>query len=146
MILRKYFEHPAITTDVIVGFPGETAEEFETTRQFIDKVNFYETHVFKYSKRSGTIAADMPDQVDEQVKSERSAVLLQMSKQKKRAFEEKMIGQEVEVLMEEPVEKDGKIYQTGHTKEYVKIAIESDKSLENQIINIVIQNDSQFMD
>lgn len=141
MILRKYFEHPAITTDVIVGFPGETAEEFETTRQFIDKVNFYETHVFKYSKRSGTIAADMPDQVDEQVKSERSAVLLQMSKQKKRAFEEKMIGQEVEVLMEEPVEKDGKIYQTGHTKEYVKIAIESDKSLENQIINIVIQND-----
>lgn len=146
MILRKYFEHPAITTDVIVGFPGETAEEFETTRQFIDKVNFYETHVFKYSKRSGTIAADMPDQVDEQVKSERSALLLQMSKQKKRAFEEKMIGQEVEVLMEEPVEKDGKIYQTGHTKEYVKIAIESDKSLENQIINIVIQNDSQFMD
>lgn len=146
MILRKYFEHPAITTDVIVGFPGETAEEFETTRQFIDKVNFYETHVFKYSKRSGTIAADMPDQVDEQVKSERSAVLLQMSKQKKRAFEEKMIGQEVEVLMEEPVEKDGKIYQTGHTKEYVKIAIESDKSLENQIINIVIQNDYQFMD
>lgn len=146
MILRKYFEHPAITTDVIVGFPGETAEEFETTRQFIDKVNFYETHVFKYSKRSGTIAADMPDQVDEQVKSERSAVLLQISKQKKRAFEEKMIGQEVEVLMEEPVEKDGKIYQTGHTKEYVKIAIESDKSLENQIINIVIQNDSQFMD
>lgn len=146
MILRKYFEHPAITTDVIVGFPGETAEEFETTRQFIDKVNFYETHVFKYSKRSGTIAADMPDQVDEQVKSERSAVLLQMNKQKKRAFEEKMIGQEVEVLMEEPVEKDGKIYQTGHTKEYVKIAIESDKSLENQIINIVIQNDSQFMD
>ncbi|OUP02857.1 tRNA (N(6)-L-threonylcarbamoyladenosine(37)-C(2))-methylthiotransferase MtaB [Drancourtella sp. An210] len=146
MILRKYFEHPAITTDVIVGFPGETAEEFETTRKFIDKVNFYETHVFKYSKRSGTIAADMPDQVDEQVKSERSAVLLQMSKQKKRAFEEKMIGQEVEVLMEEPVEKDGKIYQTGHTKEYVKIAIESDKSLENQIINIVIQNDSQFMD
>lgn len=146
MILRKYFEHPAITTDVIVGFPGETAEEFETTRQFIDKVNFYETHVFKYSKRSGTIAADMPDQVDEQVKSERSAVLLQMNKQKKRAFEEKMIGQEVEVLMEEPVEKDGKIYQTGHTKEYVKIAIESDKSLENQIINIVIQNDYQFMD
>lgn len=146
MILRKYFEHPAITTDVIVGFPGETAEEFETTRQFIDKVNFYETHVFKYSMRSGTIAADMPDQVDEQVKSERSAVLLQMNKQKKRAFEEKMIGQEVEVLMEEPVEKDGKIYQTGHTKEYVKIAIESDKSLENQIINIVIQNDYQFMD
>lgn len=146
MLLRKYFDHPAITTDVIVGFPGETEEEFEQTRTFIDRVNFYETHVFKYSRRNGTIAANMPNQVDEQLKTKRSAVLLEMNKEKKKAFERKLIGKEVEVLMEEEIEKDGKIYQVGHTKEYVKIALESDKSCENQIINLTIKNDSQFMD
>lgn len=145
-ILRKYFDHPAITTDVIVGFPGETPEEFEKTRAFIDKVNFYETHVFKYSKRNGTKAAQMPGQVNEQEKTERSAVLLELNRRKKREFEERLIGKNVEVLMEEPFEKDGRIYQTGHTREYVKIAVESEKSLENQIINIQIQNHSQIMD
>lgn len=145
-ILRQYFKHPAITTDVIVGFPQETEEEFEQTRKFIDKVNFYETHVFKYSQRNGTKAAAMKGQVPEQEKTRRSSILLSMNEEKKRRFEEKMIGEKVEVLMEEPIMIDGKTYQTGHTKEYVKIAIESEKNLENKIVEMIIQNHSQIMD
>lgn len=145
-ILRTYFEHPAITTDVIVGFPGETQEEFETTRAFIEKVGFYETHVFKYSRRNGTKAASMPDQVTEQKKAERSQILLDLCKKKKKEFEDQMIGKQVEVLLEETFEKDGVLYRTGLTKEYVKVAVKADNTRENQILEMTIENHSQIMD
>lgn len=145
-ILRTYFEHPAITTDVIVGFPGETQEEFETTRAFIEKVGFYETHVFKYSRRNGTKAASMPDQVPEQKKAERSQILLDLCKKKKKEFEDQMIGKQVEVLLEENFEKDGVLYRTGLTKEYVKVAVKADNTRENQILEMTIENHSQIMD
>ena len=145
-ILRTYFEHPAITTDVIVGFPGETQEEFETTRAFIEKVGFYETHVFKYSRRNGTKAAFMPDQVPEQKKAERSQILLDLCKKKKKEFEDQMIGKQVEVLLEETFEKDGVLYRTGLTKEYVKVAVKADNTRENQILEMTIENHSQIMD
>lgn len=145
-ILRKYFDHPAITTDVIVGFPGETEEEFEITRNFIEKIGFYETHVFKYSRRNGTKAASMPNQVPEQEKTRRSQILLEICRRKKAEFENQMIGRKVEVLLEETVEKGGILYRTGHTKEYVKVAVEADSTRENQIIEMTIQNHSQIMD
>lgn len=145
-ILRTYFEHPAITTDVIVGFPGETQEEFETTRAFIEKVGFYETHVFKYSRRNGTKAAAMPDQVPEQEKARRSQILLDLCKKKKKEFEDQMIGKQVEVLLEETFEKEGILYRTGLTKEYVKVAVKADGTRENQIMDMTIENHSQIMD
>jgi len=125
-ILRKYFEHPAITTDVIVGFPGETEEEFIESRDFLKEVDFYETHIFKYSKRQGTVAATMPGQLTEKVKSERSDVLEELEKQMTRNFREYYIGKEEAVLFEEEKEIDGKTYMVGHTKEYVKVAVEVD--------------------
>lgn len=131
-LLRTYFKNPALTTDIIVGFPGETEEEFEESRAFVDKVNFYETHIFKYSKRAGTKAAVMPDQVPEQIKTERSNVLLELDQKKRSQYEQQLVGTEVEVLMEEQIERDGKIYQVGHTKEYVKVALQTEENLQNQ--------------
>lgn len=145
-LLRKYFDYPAITTDVIVGFPGETEEEFETTKKFIDKIGFYETHVFKYSRRNGTKAASMPNQITEQEKARRSQILLELCKVKKAEFEEQMIGRTVEVLLEDIVERDGMRYRTGHTKEYVKVAVDADDTSENEILEMIIQNHSQIMD
>lgn len=144
-LLRKYFENPALTTDVIVGFPGETEEEFAQSKAFIDKVNFYETHIFKYSKRAGTKAAVMPDQIPEQIKTERSAELLELDAKKRTAYEKMLIGKEVEVLIEEQIEVDGKRVWVGHTKEYVKIAVESDNIIENSIIKVEIKADSQIL-
>lgn len=144
-LLRKYFENPALTTDVIVGFPGETEEEFAQSKAFIDKVNFYETHIFKYSKRAGTKAAVMPDQIPEQIKTERSAELLELDAMKREAYEKTLIGKEVEVLIEEQIEVDGKKVWVGHTKEYVKIAVESDNIIENSIIKVEIKADSQIL-
>ena len=123
-ILRKYFENPALTTDVIVGFPGETEEEFEESRAFVDSIDFYETHIFKYSRREGTKAAVMENQVSEQIKAERSNVLIELGEKKRKAYEESFIGKEVEVLVEEDAEIDGKTVQTGYTKEYMKIALQ----------------------
>ena len=122
-ILRKYFEDPAITTDVIVGFPGETDEEFAETKKFLEKVHFYEMHVFKYSRRAGTRADRMPDQVPEPVKTKRSAELLALEKEMSKAYRASFLGRETEVLLEEPVEIGGARYMMGHTKEYVKAAV-----------------------
>lgn len=135
-LLRKYFAHPALTTDVIVGFPGETEEEFAQSKAFVDKVNFYETHVFKYSKRAGTKAAVMENQVPEQIKTVRSNELLGLDKVKRGAYEENWLGKTVEVLMEERIQMDGKVYQVGHTKEYVKVAVESEINLQNKLISV----------
>ena len=144
-ILRKYFDAPALTTDVIVGFPGETEAEFQESYDFVDKVDFYETHIFKYSKREGTKAASMPDQVDEQIKAQRSARLIELGEMKRKAYEKKFIGRTVEVLVEEDAVINGKNVQTGHTKEYIKIALDSEENLRNCIVNVQIDNDSQII-
>ena len=133
-LLRQYFEHPAITTDVIVGFPGETEEEFLQTKEFLRKIRFYEMHIFKYSKREGTKAAVMPNQVPEPVKSERSAQLISLAHEMSEEFREYYVGKDVEVLMEEPIETDGGRYFAGHTKEYVKMALETEKNLANSCV------------
>ena len=144
-ILRKYFDRPALTTDVIVGFPGETEEEFRQSMEFVDKVDFYETHIFKYSRREGTKAAVMENQVSEQVKAQRSALMISLGEKKRRAYEESFVGSEVEVLVEEPDVIDGRKVQTGHTKEYIKVALESGEDLRNQIVKVRIDNDSQII-
>ena len=144
-LLRKYFHEPALTTDVIVGFPGETQEEFEASRAFVDKVDFYETHIFKYSRREGTKAAVMPDQVPEPVKAERSAILLELSKKKQKAYEERLLGTTQEVLIEEEIERDGEIWQVGHTREYVKAGIKSRENLVNQLVPVEIENPFQII-
>ena len=144
-ILRKYFDHPALTTDVIVGFPGETEEEFRQSMEFVDKVDFYETHIFKYSKREGTKAAVMEGQVSEQVKARRSALMISLGEKKRKAYEESFVGKEVEVLVEEPAVIEGRTVQTGHTKEYIKIALEQEEDLRNQIVKVRVDNDSQII-
>ena len=116
-LLRRYYEHPAITTDVIVGFPGETEEEFETTKEFLKRIHFYEMHIFKYSKRQGTKAAVMKDQVPEPVKTTRSARLIELEQQMSREFREYYVGKEVTALLEETFEYEGETYLTGYTKE-----------------------------
>ena len=122
-ILREIFDHPAITTDVIAGFPGETEEEFEETRRFLETVRFYEMHVFKYSKRQGTRAAVMEDQVSEQVKARRSDVLLELEKTMSREYRERFAGSRLSVLFEEAAEIGGKWYMMGHTPQYVRAAL-----------------------
>lgn len=144
-LLRKYFKNPALTTDVIVGFPGETEEEFEESMRFVDKVNFYETHIFKYSRRAGTKADVMPNQVPEEIKTKRSNILLEMNQKKMAAYEEALLGTVQEVLMEEAIERNGEIYQVGHTKEYVKIALKSDDNLSNQLVFVELKNRSQII-
>ena len=139
-ILRKYFEHPAITTDVIVGFPGETEEEFETTRAYLEKIHFYEMHIFQYSKREGTKAAVMKEQVPEPVKKERSAVLLDLEAKMSEEFREYYVGREVTALMEEEWTFEGERYFIGYTKEYVKVAVKTDADLTNQFITGKIKN------
>lgn len=145
-LLREVFDHPALTTDVIVGFPGETEEEFRESKAFLEKVNFYETHIFKYSRRQGTKAAEMKDQVPEPVKTERSNQLIALGKVNKKAFEDRLIGQTVEVLMEEEIQRDSETWQIGHTREYVKVGRKTEENLTNQLINVEIENRSQIID
>lgn len=133
-LLRKYFAHPAITTDVIVGFPGETEEEFETTREFLKKIGFFEIHIFKYSVRKGTKAAEMKEQVPEEIKAKRSDILFDDLVPMNHAFLEWHIGKEAEVLMEEKVTFSGKDYFLGHTKEYVKMAVPYTENMENKLV------------
>ena len=145
ILIRKYFKHPALTTDVIVGFPGETEEEFEASYAFVDRVDFYETHIFKYSKREGTKAAVMDGQIDEKIKGERSARMIALGERKKKAYEDSFIGKEVEVLFEERAQIEGKAVMTGHTKEYMKIALETEKNISNCIVKVRIENHSQII-
>lgn len=134
-LLRKYFVHPAITTDVIVGFPGETEEEFEQTKAYLEHIHFYEMHIFKYSKRKGTRAAVMPDQIDEQIKAARSEKLIALGHDMSKEFRKFYIGKNEEVLFEEKAVIGDKEYFVGYTKEYVKVAKETDENLENQIVS-----------
>lgn len=138
-ILRKYYEKPAITTDVIVGFPQESVEEFETTEKFVEKVNFFETHVFKYSKRQGTNAAKMEGQIPENEKTKRSSILLDMNKRHRQEYLESFLGKTVEILVEEDMKVEEETYQTGHTKEYMRAILKSEKPLENQIVKAIVK-------
>ena len=135
-LLRKYFVHPAITTDVIVGFPGETEDEFEQTKAYLEHIHFYEMHIFKYSKRKGTRAAVMPDQIDEQVKAARSEKLIALGHDMSKEFRKFYIGKNEEVLFfEEKAVIGDKEYFVGYTKEYVKVAKKTAENLENQIVS-----------
>ncbi len=121
--IRKYFDRPAITTDVIVGFPGETDEEFAVTKKYLEKIRFFEMHVFKYSRRKGTIADRMENQVADSIKSVRSDELIELDDGLSRNYRESFVGEKEKVLVEEYVEKDGKKYAVGHTRRYVKVYI-----------------------
>ena len=134
-LLRKYFVHPAITTEVIVGFPGETEEEFEQTKAYLEHIHFYEMHIFKYSKRKGTRAAVMPDQIDERIKAARSEKLIALGHDMSKEFRKFYIGKNEEVLFEEKAVIGDKEYFVGYTKEYVKVAKKTDENLENQIVS-----------
>ena len=131
-LLRQYFPQGAITTDVICGFPGETEEEFARTKEFVEEISFYEMHVFPYSRRKGTRAADMPGQVPASVKKERSAQLLAISASHSQEFRRKFLGKRLEILLEETALIEGKTYYTGYTREYVKCAVE--KGEKNQLV------------
>lgn len=133
-ILRKYFKNPAITTDIITGFPQETEEEFAETVEFVKKVNFYETHIFRYSKRQGTPAAKMDGQLTDAVKALRSDVLLELAQKNGKAFREQFVGQTVDVLLEETKEINGRLYMTGHTKEYIQAAVETAENMANAMV------------
>ena len=130
-LLRRYYKAPALTTDVIVGFPGETEDEFAASRDFVEQIYFYETHIFPYSKREGTRAAVMPNQVSETVKKERSKILIELGEQHQLDYMKQFLGQKLEVLFEEQQNLDGVNYWMGHTMEYLKVAIVSGENLEN---------------
>lgn len=136
--LREAFERPAITTDVIVGFPQETEEEFAETKTFLEQICFFEMHIFKYSKRKGTIAAGMPGQVPDPVKTARSNELLILEKEQSKEFRGYYLGKEVAVLFEESKLIQGKMYQLGHTVDYVKVALETEEDLVNQIRKVKV--------
>ncbi len=138
-LLRKYFLHPAITTDVIVGFPGETEEEFAVTREFLTKIGFFEMHIFKYSLREGTRAAQMPGQVAEEIKARRSETLFADAAPRNRQFLEWYMGKEVEVLIEEKTLIGGCPYYIGHTKEYVKAALPIEKDTAPDLTNHLVK-------
>jgi MiaB-like protein len=137
-ILRKYFNNLAITTDVIVGFPQETEEEFEATKVFLEKVHFYEMHIFKYSRRKGTVADRMEGQVDEKVKTQRSAILLELENKMSKEYRQQHIGKTEEVLIEEIVSENGKDYFMGFTPDYIRVKIACDTALDNsEYINTI---------
>ncbi|MCI8605421.1 MAG: tRNA (N(6)-L-threonylcarbamoyladenosine(37)-C(2))-methylthiotransferase MtaB [Hungatella sp.] len=138
-LLRTWFDNPAITTDVIVGFPQETVREFGETVALVRDIRFYELHVFKFSKREGTRAADMDGQVGEPIKSARSDILLKIGRELSLEYRKSLIGQTREVLMEEKMIVDGTEYLIGHTKEYVKAAVLWDESLKGKMVTGVLK-------
>ena len=138
-ILRRYFDNPAITTDVIVGFPGETEEEFEATKAFLERIGFYEMHIFKYSRRAGTRADRMPEQVPEQIKNVRSEALLLLEKQMSKAYRESFLGKKKTVLLEEKTEIGGRAYMIGHTMEYVKAVVPYADNLKNKMTEGILK-------
>lgn len=137
-LIRSYYDRPAITTDIIVGFPGETDEEFNITESNLEHLNLYEMHIFKYSKRKGTVAADMPNQVPDKVKEDRSNILLDMAKRHKKSYEDSFAGEALEVLVEEYDEQEGKYYIKGHTDRYIDVKYESDYSTCIESVNTIV--------
>ncbi len=139
-LLRKAYPEVALTTDIIVGFPGETEEEFSKTYEFLDKIKFYKMHVFKYSKRKGTKAASMPNQIDGNTQEKRSEQLIAMSNRNQKMYNEKYIGREMEVLFEENEEG----YSKGHTTNYIMVKVEGKKDLENSIKTVKIEKNVNY--
>ena len=133
-LLRNAYPEVHLTTDVIVGFPGETEEEFNKTYEFLKEINFYKMHVFKYSPRSGTVAAKMPNQIDGNIKEERSNKLIELSDENEKEYNQKYIGKEVEVLLEE---REGE-YLKGHTTNYMVVKMKTNENLENTIQKVVV--------
>ena len=143
-MLREAFDRPALTTDVIVGFPGETDEEFQETVDYLTKLNLYEMHIFKFSPRQGTVAAGMRDQIGPEIKNQRSDVLLALSEKNKHAYEASFRGEILEVLVEEKVRRNGKNGYRGHTERYIDIFVEEECmhricGREADIINHIVQ-------
>ena len=139
-LIRKYIDNPAFTTDVIVGFPGETEEDYISSREFVKKVKFAELHVFKYSKRDGTVAAKMPNQIDEKIKTLRSEDLTKTGEELTKKFRQAKIGQDTTVLFEEKILLDNKEYWVGHTVDYIKIAVPEKENLEGQIRKVNVKD------
>ena len=137
-LLRKYFKEVNLTTDIIVGFPGETETEFEETYKFLKEIKFFKMHVFKYSKRKGTVAAEMENQINENIKEKRSQNLIELSDHNQKEILESYIGKEVEVLFEE--EKDG--YWQGHTTNYMTVKTKTEKNLKNLLLKIRINHEN----
>ncbi len=135
-ILRKYLKDPALTTDVITGFPGETEEDFAASAAFVDEIDFFETHIFPYSRREGTKAAAMPDQLPEAVKKQRLHVLEEIDRKQRQAYLEKAVGEVQEVLFEEQASRDGKQFWSGYTMEYRRVFAASEENLENRILPV----------
>ena len=135
-ILRKYFKDVNLTTDIIVGFPGETDEEFDITYKFLKEIAFYKMHVFKYSKRDGTVATKMPNQIDGTIAEERSKKLIELSEKNMNEFNNKYIGKELEVLFEEKQDE----FWTGHTKNYMVVKMKSENNLENKVLKVKINS------
>lgn len=138
-LLRRHFDRPALTTDVIVGFPGETKEEFEVTYDYLNRIKLYEMHIFKYSRRKGTKADTMPDQIQDQVKSERSNRLLELSKINQREYEQSFYDEKTDILVEETYVENSQTYYVGHTKRYQKIVFKSDENLVNQVVCVTLK-------
>ena len=139
-LLRKYFDDPAITTDIIAGFPGETEEEFEKCFDFAKEVSFYEMHIFKYSRRKGTVADKMPGQVKDEIKEQRSHRLITLRDELSKQYRERQIGKVKPVLFEEEITVNGKKYLTGHTPEYVKIAVKTSDATANEIFDVSVDD------
>lgn len=139
-LIRKYIDNPAFTTDVIVGFPGETEEDYISSREFVKKVKFAELHVFKYSKRDDTVAAKMPNQIDEKIKTLRSEDLIKTGEELTKEFRQAKIGQDTTVLFEEKILLDNKEYWVGHTVDYIKIAVPEKENLEGQIRKVNVKD------
>ncbi|MGN1206467.1 MAG: tRNA (N(6)-L-threonylcarbamoyladenosine(37)-C(2))-methylthiotransferase MtaB [Eubacterium sp.] len=144
--IRKVYEHPAITTDVIVGFPGETLEDFETTRAFVKEAKLADIHVFPYSERTGTRAAKMSDPVDAQEKHRRSEILIQDVKQLNQDYQQYFVGKEVTVLFEEIQKVGENEYLTGHNERYVRFGVRADTTEyeENQMVSFVAEKENIF--
>ena len=136
-LIRKFYPAPALTTDVIVGFPQETEEDFEESYEFVKKIHFYETHIFKYSRRHGTKAASMDGQLTEAAKAQRSDRMLELHEIRAREYEEAMIGKKMELLLEEEIEIDGRPWYVGHSREYVSAVIsKTDAHRVNDLVTV----------
>ena len=136
-LIRKFYPAPALTTDVIVGFPQETEEDFEESYEFVKKIHFYETHIFKYSRRHGTKAASMDGQLTEAAKAQRSDRMLELHEIRARKYEEAMIGKKMELLLEEEIEIDGRPWYVGHSREYVRAVIsKTDAHRVNDLVTV----------
>src|SRR5699024_10556403 len=135
-ILRRYYEKPALTTDVIVGFPGETQEDFEESLRFVEGISFAEIHVFKYSRRHGTKAAAMEGQIPEQIKGERSSCMIALGERKKREYMEQFLGKELEILIEEKISIDGATCWVGHTTRYLRVDVLDQGQHSNELLSV----------